>query len=143
MMPGFLDLSAELKLSIIEQLDPDEQDDNVTLWALSLVSKIVRQLVAPLIFRKVVLTNTEKSRRSVSLTVRKPKTLCYRQQRSDSEECGTFFHFFCDNAASSPRNDAINLPKHVRFHTKVTSRVATPDDSLEMTHWMPECRTHT
>ncbi|KAF2738687.1 hypothetical protein EJ04DRAFT_509262 [Polyplosphaeria fusca] len=61
-MTSFLHLSAELKLSVIEQLDNDID----TLLSISRVCRILRLFVAPFVFNTVVLRNSEKSGRSIA-----------------------------------------------------------------------------
>jgi hypothetical protein len=61
-MTSFDDLSAELKLDFIEQFDVE--DDFDTLWALRQASRVLHELVAPMVFGAVVLKNNETSGRN-------------------------------------------------------------------------------
>jgi hypothetical protein len=68
-MSSFTDLSAELKLSIIEFLGAE---DNTNLLNLSRTSKALRTLVAPCLFRSLLLRNGEKSGSSILAIAKSP-----------------------------------------------------------------------
>lgn len=59
------------------------------------------------------LLNDGKRKAETSHTVREAETFDNRQQRADSEETSTFFHFFCHNSPSSAGYDAVYLAQNI------------------------------
>lgn len=76
MMPSLLDLSVELQLSIVEFLSPVADNDIVNL---SLTCKALRAVVAPTLFKRIVLRNREESGKSVQCIVNGLYAECVRQ----------------------------------------------------------------
>lgn len=60
-MASFIDMAAELQLSVVEQLT----DDGKTMRQLAQTCKQLRNLLAPFVFRRLTLASTERSTRSI------------------------------------------------------------------------------
>ncbi|KAF2472374.1 uncharacterized protein BDR25DRAFT_302595 [Lindgomyces ingoldianus] len=61
-MPSLLDLSAELKLTVVKHLGSERNND---ILSISRTCQVLRELVAPSLFKNIVLRNNEKSGNSV------------------------------------------------------------------------------